>query len=602
MPTCCVPGCTSGYRGNKTPRHFFSPPSDPGLRAAWDRAIPRLDRSLSTKSRVCDVHFYPDDIAKTYTHFIKGEKVETERGKWSLVEGAVPKIFPNLPPYLSKPPPKRRKLPCRDQVVAQTSSAKKAKTSASAVAEESAANLDMPAASSKPTLREMEEVCLPSTNWRKIVDSDDDGSYVAFFVQKVEGKMLFVEKCVIIGELGAVTVSTRGCIVKSCSRVNTIAQLVGLLQNVDQLRVCVGSSNGSAGSALNEGRSTKCERLTKSQRCGPCLKLKLELRKKLCQERLRRKQQKQKLNIFQKRAVRAAVRRTRLLSKIQELKTKLTSNPDDSLREAINVLPPIQQEAFRSSFKQAKVKGPQGMRYSTTWVMNCLLLRIASPKAYKLIKAMNLLPLPTCSRLNQIIAGVPCQYGFNKVALETIKTYFKNNPEKWNHGTILIDEIKLRQSVEFNPSTYKFDGFVDFAGTAPDENGKLADHALVVMFVPIFDSWVQPVASFATRGAAPGVVLAKMVLESVLQLERHGASILAVVSDGAGNNRSMWTHLGISGKLDQATNKVPHPSLEEGRFLHFLCDVPHIMKCIRNHLLTHTYGMVSTIFLQKYQD
>lgn len=41
----------------------------------------------------------------------------------------------------------------------------------------------------------------------------------------------------------------------------------------------------------------------------------------------------------------------------------------------------------------------------------------------------------------------------------------------------------------------------------------------------------------ATRGA--GLVLAKLVLESVLQMERHGASVIAVVSDGAGNNRSM---------------------------------------------------------------
>lgn len=163
--------------------------------------------------------------------FRKRTRISSKVRKWNLIEGAVPKIFPNLPPYLSKPPARRRKLPCRDQVVAQTSSAKKAKTSASAVAEESAADLDVPAASSKLTLREMEEVCLPSTNWRKTVGRDDDGSYVAFFVQKVEGKMLFVEKCVIIGEEGAVTVSTRGCIVKSCSRVNTIAQLAGLLQN-----------------------------------------------------------------------------------------------------------------------------------------------------------------------------------------------------------------------------------------------------------------------------------------------------------------------------------------------------------------------------------
>lgn len=101
----------------------------------------------------------------------------------------------------------------------------------------------------------------------------------------------------------------------------------------------------------------------------------------------------------------------------------------------------------------------------------------------------------------------------------------------------------------------------------------------------------------ATRGAAPGLVLAKLVLESVLQLEQHGASVIAVVSDGAGNNRSMWTHVGVSGKIDQPVNKIPHPSLEDGRFLHFLCNVPHIVKCVRNNLLTPTYAMVSMVHL-----
>lgn len=94
------------------------------------------------------------------------------------------------------------------------------------------------------------------------------GVVTFFFVQKQTEKVLFVEKCVIIGE-GAATVSTRGCIVKSCRTVSTIAHLVGLLHNVDQLRMCAGSSNGSTGSALNEEKSTKCERLTKSQICVP---------------------------------------------------------------------------------------------------------------------------------------------------------------------------------------------------------------------------------------------------------------------------------------------------------------------------------------------
>ncbi|XP_049524154.1 uncharacterized protein LOC125945856 [Dermacentor silvarum] len=111
MPTCCVPGCTSGYRNDTSSsgRHFFSAPSDEKLRLAWNRAIPRADKDLTRKSRVCSLHFYDQDILKTYVHVINGETVEIPRGKWSLVDGALPKIFPNLPSYLTKPADKRRK-------------------------------------------------------------------------------------------------------------------------------------------------------------------------------------------------------------------------------------------------------------------------------------------------------------------------------------------------------------------------------------------------------------------------------------------------------------------------------------------------------------
>lgn len=144
-------------------------------------------------------------------------------------------------------------------------------------------------------------------------------------------------------------------------------------------------------------------------------------------------------------------------------------------------------------------------------------------------------------------------------------------------GILVLDKIKLRASVDFNKSTYKFDGFVDFETTSRQDSSAVpADRALVTMFVPPLQKWVQPVASFETRGAAPGLVLAKLVLESVLQLQQPSASVIAVVSDGTGNNQSMWMHAGVSGKVNQPVNKVSCPSLEGGRFLYFRCDVPHI--------------------------
>ncbi|CAN7995555.1 unnamed protein product [Ixodes hexagonus] len=240
MPTCCVPGCTSGYRANKTSRHFFWALRDPVLRAAWDRAIPRLDRKLSDKSRVCDLHFHPEDILKTYTHIIDGKMVEIARGKWSLAEGSQPKVFPNLPTYLSKPPVKKRKLPDRERSRPETSDRKKDRTDLTRVSEECASNFDVPVTNDVPTMTDIEEVNLPSSSWRKMMQHDSTGSYVAFFELKAEKKVLLVEKCVIVGNDMSVTVSSRGRVAKSYRAVSTVLPLTELLASIHQLKVCSG--------------------------------------------------------------------------------------------------------------------------------------------------------------------------------------------------------------------------------------------------------------------------------------------------------------------------------------------------------------------------
>lgn len=108
MPTCFVPGCTSGYKSNPQKRHYFAPPRDPQLLGRWTRAIPRADKVLTKTCKVCDVHFQEADIVKTYKHVINGETVEIDRGIWALKSDAVPCLFPNLPSYLSSQRKKRR--------------------------------------------------------------------------------------------------------------------------------------------------------------------------------------------------------------------------------------------------------------------------------------------------------------------------------------------------------------------------------------------------------------------------------------------------------------------------------------------------------------
>lgn len=111
MPRCFVTGCRSGYDSTKSAaekRHFFKPPADEVRLQLWRRAIPRLDKELTSSCAVCDLHFREEDIAKDYVHHVHGDVVLIPRGKWALNEDAVPRIFPNCPKYLSKPARKRK--------------------------------------------------------------------------------------------------------------------------------------------------------------------------------------------------------------------------------------------------------------------------------------------------------------------------------------------------------------------------------------------------------------------------------------------------------------------------------------------------------------
>lgn len=104
MPTCFEPGCRSGYRNDDSAsRHFFGPPKDPTEFKRWEQALHRKDRKLTAKCKVCDVHFENDDTVKHYRHVVAGQEVLIPRGKWELAPGAFPRLFPALPPHISKP-------------------------------------------------------------------------------------------------------------------------------------------------------------------------------------------------------------------------------------------------------------------------------------------------------------------------------------------------------------------------------------------------------------------------------------------------------------------------------------------------------------------
>jgi len=85
----------------------------------WNKSIPRADRTLKMSNYVCELHFQPECVDKTYSTVLSdGSLFTMDRGIPLLKSGSVPTIFPNLPKYLSHTI-KKRKSPKKRSLSAQ---------------------------------------------------------------------------------------------------------------------------------------------------------------------------------------------------------------------------------------------------------------------------------------------------------------------------------------------------------------------------------------------------------------------------------------------------------------------------------------------------
>jgi len=134
--------------------------------------------------------------------------------------------------------------------------------------------------------------------------------------------------------------------------------------------------------------------------------------------------------------------------------------------------------------------------YTTEWLLECTLLRIKSPSAYKHLRESKLLPLPHPKTIQRLLLGSPCEFGFNDTSMSAIQREMCNKSRKYRQGVLSFDEIKLRKSLDFNKGTLKFDGFINYgelteAILGDDKTTEFADHALVFMYRPYNSNWVS---------------------------------------------------------------------------------------------------------------
>ncbi|KAH9382911.1 hypothetical protein HPB48_023536 [Haemaphysalis longicornis] len=153
---------------------------------------------------------------------------------------------------------------------------------------------------------------------------------------------------------------------------------------------------------------------------------------------------------------------------------------------------------------------------------------------------------------------------------------------------MFVDEIKLSQHLSVTTSA-RIDGVVDLGPFTTEKERTLpCDHGMPIMFSPFVRKWTQILAVWATHRNMKGDLLAKVLIEAVLLAEDAGLFVDFITCDGATCNRNMWKELGIEATAQHIKSRIHHPK-DRTRFLHFVSDFPHLIKCLRNNLLTHDF-------------
>lgn len=233
------------------------------------------------------------------------------------------------------------------------------------------------------------------------------------------------------------------------------------------------------------------------------------------------------------------------------------------------------------------------MRWHPVIIRWCLRLYNKSHSSYNALQDSGFLKLSTGRTLSDYKNFNKPGGGWNVYQLGEMRKRFqeKNLLASASLGGLFFDEVKVKEGLVFDTSSWELIGFTDL-GTDEDDlntllkgdgserssgNG-LATHVLQFFFKSLFANFEYPCAYFLTTGIK-SPQLNKLFWEGVSLLHSNNFEVLLVCCDGAAANRAF---------MKMNTNSGDATSVGYNYFsrrpLFMLSDPPHLIKKLRNNL------------------
>lgn len=203
---------------------------------------------------------------------------------------------------------------------------------------------------------------------------------------------------------------------------------------------------------------------------------------------------------------------------------------------------------------------------------------------------------PSLRTLRRRLEDFKFEPGISKEMFEFLarkKPYFENETDL--ECGLVFDEMAITSKKCYNSSTGSLIGNITFS----NEKGN-ATHALVFMLVGIASRWKHVVGYYFTGNSFNSKSLKDIIFQIIVKTEEIGFHVNFLTSDMGSGNVGFWKLLGIStGRFSRISNYITHP-FDTNRYLYIIGDPPHILKNLKQSLVSNETIILSNETITKY--
>ncbi|RVE40646.1 hypothetical protein evm_014704 [Chilo suppressalis] len=298
------------------------------------------------------------------------------------------------------------------------------------------------------------------------------------------------------------------------------------------------------------------------------------------------RKKKMKLKIeYQSKKIKRLQSKTRYLKKevasLKEILKKINEKAliDKEQKLILQNIGVANEELLRRQVSN-KVKGKISRKpFSPEFRCFALTLNYYSPKAYNYIRKFFSTALPHPRTLTKWYATVDGRPGFTQEALNALKRVKDSKPDKKIYCSLVIDEMKIKDSPEWHPKSQRYYGYIDYGFDDVNETSEKATDALVFLLVGINTTWKLPLGYFLVKGTS-GALKARLVSKAFELVHNTGVEIKALTCDGTKANIAMAEELGCCMDANNLQTTILDPTT--GQQVHFFLDPCHMLKLIRS--------------------